>query len=408
MGNIGCQLASSETDQAATAAPPTELGPQVINTQTWENDPTSEPIPTIPPTEPPPATDVPPPTEPPLPTETPDIVENLVSKATLVSLPTSEASTATPRPTRKPEPTPTLSADDPAFDGTSIDELSERIYGQGWFTFTETITRNETYLQFTFEYLSDTEVVEGFLTMPTGTGEYREKFPAVVLLHGYVNPEEYETFAYTTRYVMDFVEAGYIVVHPSYRGHPPKPNSSWQNVFRIEYAIDVLNIMAMMRTGAEDLAGPFRRVDQDNVFLWGHSMGGGIAQRVLTVRPDWVSAAVLYASMSGDEARNYERIRGWGDERTWRVEYFAPPEVIKLVSPITYLDRWQAPISIHHGDIDPIVPPEWSRELCAELEARRHPVECFEYFNYRHNLYGSAEDVFMARSVSFFNANKSP
>ncbi len=344
-----------------------------------------------------------PPTAPPNPTETPDLVANLVDNATLVSLATGEAATATQRPTRKPEPTPTLSADDPAFVGTSIDELTERIYGQGWFTFTETIERNETFQQFTFEYLSDSQIVEGFITVPTGTGEYGEKFPVVMLLHGYINPNEYEMFPYTTRYVMDFVDAGYIVVHPSYRGHPPKPRSTWRNVFRIEYAIDVLNLMGIMRQGSEDLAGPFRRVDKNNIFLWGHSMGGGIAQRVITVRPDWTSGAVLYASMSGDEARNYERIREWGDERTWRVEYFSPQEVIESVSPIYHLDRWTAPISIHHGNIDSVVPPEWSRELCEQLQARRHPVECFEYYNYRHNLYGSAEDVFMSRSIAFFN-----
>ena len=336
------------------------------------------------------------------PSQTPDLVANLIENATPVGLPTDVAATATMRATRKPESTPTLSADDPVFLGTSIDELTARTYGDGEFKFTETITRNETYHQFTFEYESDNQIVEGFMTLPAGTGEFGEKFPVLFLLHGYVPPDEYELFPYSARYVLPFVEAGYMVIHPSYRGHPPQPNSSWDNVFRIEYAIDVLNLIAMVREGSENPAGPFRRADKDKLFLWGHSMGGGIAQRTLTVRPDWISAAALYASMSGDEARNYERIRKWGDERTWRVEYFAPQEVIERVSPIYFIDRWEAPITIHHGDIDEIVPPEWSRELCEQLKAKRHPVECHEYYNYRHNLYGSAEAVFTARVISFF------
>ncbi|MFK7805990.1 MAG: alpha/beta hydrolase family protein [Anaerolineae bacterium] len=340
------------------------------------------------------------------PSLTPDLVANLVANSTLANLPTDVAATATSRATRQPELTPTLSADDPAFIGTSIDELTARAYGLGEFTFTETITRNAEFHQYTFEYLSDDQIVEGFLTLPAGTGEFGEKFPVLLLLHGYIPPDEYELFPYSTRYVMPFVEAGYIVIHPSYRGHPPQPGSNEKNIFRIEYAVDVLNLIALVRDGSEDPAGPFRRADKNNLFLWGHSMGGGITQRVITVRPDWVSAAALYASMSGDEARNYERIRKWGDERTWQAEYFAPQEVIEQVSPIYFLDRWKAPITIHHGDIDPIVPPEWSRELCEQLKARRHPVECHEYFNYRHNLYGSAEDVFTARIISFFELYK--
>ncbi|MEM8860130.1 MAG: prolyl oligopeptidase family serine peptidase, partial [Chloroflexota bacterium] len=136
------------------------------------------------------------------------------------------------------------------------------------------------------------------------------------------------------------------------------------------------------------------------------STGGGIAQRVLTVRPDWITGAALYASMSGDEKRNYERIQKWGDERTWRVEYYAPQEVIETVSPIYFLGRWEAPITIHHGDADEIVPPEWSVELCAELKAIDHPVECFQYVDYQHNLYGSAEKLFTERVITFFEKHQ--
>ena len=135
----------------------------------------------------------------------------------------------------------------------------------------------------------------------------------------------------------------------------------------------------------------------------GHSMGGGIAQRVITVRPSWFRAVVLYGSMSGDEGRNYEKIREWDGERDWVKEVGAPPEIITAVSPLTYLDRWTTPIAIHHGTADKIVPPAWSAELCAALTARRHPVECFEYSNYPHTFYGPAEDLFIERMIRFFD-----
>ena len=61
----------------------------------------------------------------------------------------------------------------------------------------------------------------------------------------------------------------------------------------------------MQKQGGQ--AGPLAKADPQPIGLWGHSMGGGIALRVLTVSDD-VEAAVLYGAMSGDEALNHKRI----------------------------------------------------------------------------------------------------
>ena len=102
----------------------------------------------------------------------------------------------------------------------------------------------------------------------------------------------------------------------------------------------------MQKQGGQ--AGPLAKADPERIGLWGHSMGGGISQRVLTVSDD-VDAAVLYGAMSGDEALNHKRILYFtnGANGLWDV---APPdEALQRISPINYLDRVTAAVSIHHG-----------------------------------------------------------
>ena len=297
---------------------------------------------------------------------------------------------------------PTYAPDDPVYDGLDIDSLTERIYGSGTFSITETLSDEGSFMRYEFTHPSDGRDVFGFLNVP----HEGEKFPVVIVLHGYINPADYELLDYTTRYADDLAEAGYMVFHPSYRGHPEdqeNPIGDDELIFRIAYAVDALNLLAHIENGSQDPVGPLRRADADNIHLFGHSMGGGIAQRMMTVRPDAFRAAVLYSSMSGDEYRNYEKIRQWGGEREWEKEVYAPEEVIKDVSPIYFMHRWNTPISIHHGTADELVPVEWSQELCENLKKLRHPVECFDYVNYPHTFYGRRKRSLWSGSSHFSN-----
>ena len=102
-------------------------------------------------------------------------------------------------------------------------------------------------------------------------------------------------------------------------------------------AIDVLNLIAIVRAEGGQ-PGPLATADPDNIGLWGHSMGGGISLRTLTVSRD-VKAAVLYAAMSGDERRNFEAIQSWSGGRRGIAEVAVPDEALVNISPINFLDR---------------------------------------------------------------------
>lgn len=317
------------------------------------------------------------------------------------NLPTPVVLQTTPTPFQVAtlEQNPTLAAKQSAtpspYAGLSIDALTSRGYGEGQIADLGLISETTRFSRHLISYPSDGLVINGFIDIPFGAGP----FPVIVLLHGYVDPSGYQIETYTARYAASFADAGYIVVHPNYRNYPP--SDAGPNEFRVGFAIDVLNLLAEVNAQAAQ-PGLLESANPNAIFLWGHSMGGGIALRILTVGAD-VQGAVLYGSMSGDERRNFEWIRdvlSEGDRGN--EELTAPEEVLQAVSPINFYDRISAPVSIHHGDIDEVVPPAWSTELCAQLQSLGKPVECFSYHNMPHTFYGSLDELLIQRSIEFF------
>lgn len=270
----------------------------------------------------------------------------------------------------------------------TIPELRARTYGEGGFRVERVLEERARFTRVQFSHLSDGFRVHGFANLPKGRGP----FPVVVVLHGYVEPSRYRLLAYTTPYADFLAERGFLVLHPNYRGHPPSEGLPAQGL-RHPYAVDVLNLLAEVRKGA------FPQADPARVALFGHSMGGGIAQVVSLVEPR-LKGVVLYGSMSGDERLNLERIRSWSQGRRGGELFALPEEVLKAASPWTYLEELSVPYSVHHGTRDAQVPPEWSFALCRRLKALGKPVECFAY-PAGHLFRGEADRVFRERALAF-------
>lgn len=278
-----------------------------------------------------------------------------------------------------------------------IDDLAVRSYGGGELTVEGIIAENSYFSRLLVSYPSDGLKIYGFLNLPhRGAPPY----PVVIALHGYIEPDIYNTLDYTTRYADTLARSGYLVIHPNLRGYPP--SDSGDNLFRVGMAVDVLNLIAMVNAQAGQ-PGPLELADPGRIGLWGHSMGGGVATRVVTVSPD-VKAAVLYGAMSGDEKKNFERIFTYFSNGTRGLDELSVPEIeLLLISPIYFLDRIQSAVSIHHGENDVDVPLEWSRDLCTRLEALGKSVECFTYSGQPHTFRGEGEDLFNMRMVQFFD-----
>lgn len=290
-----------------------------------------------------------------------------------------------------PTPTP-----DP-YAGMGIEDLAARSYGQGDLQIQQTLGTTPDFTRFLFSYPSDGLTIYGFMNVPPGAGP----FPVIVALHGYIDPAEYGTLDYSTRYADDLARAGYLVLHPNLRGYGP--SDSGPNLLRVGMAVDVLNLIGIVRhTGGQP--GPLEKANPDAIGLWGHSMGGGISLRVLTVSPD-VKAAVLYSAMSGDDKQNFASIHQWSGGTRGYAETQVPDSALLRISPIYFLDRIQAAVSIHHGESDELVPLAWSLDLCSRLMALNKTVECFTYPGEPHTFTGDGDTLFVQRSIAFFDAH---
>lgn len=319
--------------------------------------------------------------------------------ATVASTPTE---TASPLPSDTPTPASTPTPD--PYVGLTIADLKAREYGGGELQSVQTIHVTDAFTRTLVSYPSDGLSIYGFMNVPFVQGP----LPVALVLHGYIPPENYGTIAYTTRYADALARAGYLVIHPNYRNHPPSDRTEAfeggreTHDFRVGYAVDVLNLLAIIQEQA-GRPGPLQKADPQQLHLLGHSMGGGIALRVITVNP-LVNAAVLYGSMSGDEYQNYERILLWSNGETGEEELATAPDDMERIAPIHYLEEIEAAVSIHHGELDDVVPPPWSTDLCQRLLALEKTVECFSYPDQYHTFQGSDDQLFMQRVVDFFDS----
>jgi uncharacterized protein len=314
--------------------------------------------------------------------------------------------TATPLPTATASPSPTITSSptltptpDP-YAGLTIAALAARTYGGGELEIEAVLGETAAFTRYLITYPSDGLTIYGFMNVP----HVGSSFPVAIVLHGYVTPSQYQTLAYTTRYADHLATAGYLVIHPNLRNYPP--SDSGPDPFRTGYAADVLNLIAVIREQSLDDLGTLRRADRERIHLWGHSMGGGIALRVATVNnAPYLRSIVLYGSMSGDEALNYERIRQWSGGSSGQFEREATPAQLEAISPIYHLDRLQTAVAVHHSLADDTVPVEWSQDLCRRLEAMAHPVVCYFYEDLPHTFRGNGDLLFMERVAAFFDSH---
>jgi dienelactone hydrolase len=290
-------------------------------------------------------------------------------------------------PVRAQSPSPTASPYQPL----TIESLRSREYGQGELKVEQTLQVNNAFTRTLVSFDSDGLKVYGFMNTPKGNGP----FPVVLVLHGYVNPRAYRTpYTYTQRYADLLARAGFLVIHPDYRGHGRSEGDEEQgNLFRTGYAIDVLNLI--------EYAKRLPNVNPNAIGLFGHSMGGGISTRVLAVSND-VKASVLYGSMSADEQANVKQI-----SEVFRGGARIPEQAVPLseygpISPINFLNDFKAAIEFHHGVRDNQVPVAWSRDLNERLLALGKDVTLYEYPRAGHSLQGRDLATMMDRVIAFY------
>jgi uncharacterized protein len=317
--------------------------------------------------------------------------------------------TAVPSPTPAPPtptPAPPTATPDPwaEYAPLTIEGLRAREYGEGQIEIVDVMEEAASFTRYLIAYQSDGLRITGMLNRPHGDGP----FPVVILNHGYYPLDVYQTGNGSKTAADYLANRGFLAIAPDFRSHAGSDDAL--NLYRAGHVIDVLNLIPLAQQLPEAQPG--------KVGIWGHSNGGAITAKVITVS-DQIAAAVIYAPASSNIVEDYqfrvERRRAREGQPPGRrtgvldlptVEFPVPPaqgpDLYERLSPLNYLEYVSAPVQIHWGSLDETVPYKWPGDLLDGLRAAGKDVEYFEYEGQPHSFTGASNQLYLRRIAEFF------
>lgn len=257
------------------------------------------------------------------------------------------------------------------------------------------ISRNSAYQKVEISYKSGSLTISGVMNIPTARPP-AGGFPVLILNHGLIHPSVYFGGRGSKREQDFFARKGYVTIHPDYRGlAKSSPNPEKRHDFYAGYTKDVVALIDALKAINSQL------FDYRRIGIWGHSMGGGIAARVMVLRPE-VRAYVLFAPISADVEDNFYELKK--EEVAWlRKTYGGEGDIIyKKMSPLTYFGDVSAPVQLHHGTGDVDVPISFSEKMYETLTSFGKKAEFFKYPGEGHE-FGDAWQLAAERALQFFD-----
>lgn len=327
-----------------------------------------------------------------------------------------ETATPSPIPTATFTASPTPTVEELIFPYT-IDGLRQHEFQSGKIHIRSTLGENDRFTSYLIDYPSDGLTITGVMQIPTGEGP----FPVILMNHGFFSRRVYNSGDGTDRASAFLAQHGYITLASDYRSWGDSDVGS--SFFYSGLVIDVINLLNAIPS--------IERADVERVGMWGHSMGGGVTMKALTVDTR-IKAAVLYSPVSADFA---DLIARWGpgcfgdvtqgelivgcnssdvipEELPQNVQdayrfVASNEEELKKVSPFYHLDDVKVPIQIHYGTEDGKylsgTPPQWSVKLTQGLRDAGKQAELYQYEGEGHSFIGQPWFDFMGRSLRFFD-----
>jgi dipeptidyl aminopeptidase/acylaminoacyl peptidase len=209
-----------------------------------------------------------------------------------------------------------------------------------------------------------------------------------------------------------YTSRGFLVVMPDFRGHNKSQGIEFTEGMLESryYAEDVLALLSALE-GIEN-------ADPDNVFMWGHSMGGEVTLRAL-LATDMIRGASIWSSVGGDiwdQSYYYSRYSNPLAEDSSETEKKTIEQLRQDIAdldgefdwrdsePLLHLDNLETPLAIHHSVGDRGAAYKWSERLAKELYMRNHPYRFYSYAGDAH-LFGEEDRGIAAdRDARFFRS----
>jgi dipeptidyl aminopeptidase/acylaminoacyl peptidase len=277
-----------------------------------------------------------------------------------------------------------------------IENLQKRDYSST-IVIENTISEKSEYTSYRVRYDSDGLKQYALMNVPA-TGSADDVFPVIVVNHGYIPPAVYRTEKHYRLITTYFAKQGFLVLKPDYRGHDRSEAGPLQQPFsRVSYAVDVLNLVA-------GIPG-IKEADSNNIFMFGHSMGGDVTLRSLQVNRA-IRAASIWAGVTArfPESTAYF-VRKRDPDAAAKLEQYVydiyTKEEMTHLSPIDNLHYMQTPLIIHHGTLDSSVPFEWSSDFTKALDAAGREYTFHSYVD-DHNFAQKYYYTVLGRDAAFF------
>jgi dipeptidyl aminopeptidase/acylaminoacyl peptidase len=296
-----------------------------------------------------------------------------------------------------------------ALQPMAIEEMRKHRLTASPIVIEETLADGANFERYIASYTSEGNKIYGLFTVPKAAAP-EGGYPAIVFIHGHLDPKLYTPTARYVAYQNGFASAGYVTFKPDLRGHGKSEGQAVQSNFSPDYVYDALNLVAALQAD--------ERINPAKIGMWGHSMGGGITLRSMVVSTE-IKAGIMWAGVVGDWEDLLERYRRrtpWvstsasSSTRSRIMEFTqkygspsANPKFWGQIDAYNYLADISGPVQLHHGTADESVPVEFSRHLKTALEKTGKTVEYYEYPGADHNLSGAAFSAAMRRSVEFFD-----
>lgn len=227
--------------------------------------------------------------------------------------------------------------------------------------------------------VSDDNIIEGVLSLPVDF-DRTKKYPLLIVIHGGPTWASFKVHDMSKLYpIEEFVEKGYIVLEPNYRG-----SSGYGNKFRIanyrnlgvgDYEDVISGVDMLIEKGY---------ADRDRVGVMGWSQGGYISAMCSTYSNRFKAISV------GAGISNWMTYYVNTDITAFTLCYLGAnfwndPEIYALTSPMTYIKQAKTPTLIQHGDKDARVPLPNAFELYRGLKDVGVEAELITYDGMGHS-----------------------
>ncbi len=222
--------------------------------------------------------------------------------------------------------------------------------------------------------------VPAFVLRPgDGASAAEEPAPVVVMIHGGPESQYRPSFSPLAQYL---VAHGFAVVAPNVRGSTGY-GRDYQHLDDVERRLDSVHDLAALH----DWLASQPDLDEDSAALYGGSYGGYMVLMGLAHQPDRWAAGVDIVGMS-DLVTFLENTSEW--RRAFREREYGSlaqdRELLRELSPITHVERMQAPLCIIHGANDPRVPLSEAEQIHEVLTERGVRCELLVYHDEGHGL----------------------